>query len=65
MNFEFSHCEIKSIPGMIELPGSFSGKDNSPRPHRGPEAKNRISLAIFMTEQAITFKAPETSTRAS
>ena len=64
MNFH-NVSKIKSIPGMIELPGSFSGKDNSPRPHRGPEAKNRISLAIFITEQAITFKAPETSTRAS
>ena len=49
----------------MELPGSFSGKDNSPKPHLGPEARNRISLAIFITEQAITFNAPDTSTKAS
>ena len=48
-----------TFPGMIELPGSFSGSDSSPSPHLGPEARNRKSLAIFMMEQAITFNAPE------
>ena len=50
---------VITFPGMIELPGSFSGSDSSPSPHLGPEARNRKSLAIFMMEQAITFNAPE------
>ena len=36
-----------TLPGMIELPGSFSGMRSSPRPERGPEASRRMSLAIF------------------
>jgi hypothetical protein len=32
---------------MIDEPGSFSGKLNSPRPQRGPEPSQRMSLAIF------------------
>ena len=36
-----------TLPGMIELPGSFSGMRSSPRPERGPEASRRTSLAIF------------------
>ena len=47
------------------LPGSFSGRDSSPRPHLGPEPRNLISLAIFMMEQATTLQAPDTSTMAS
>lgn len=50
---------------MMELPGSFSGNSNSPRPLRGPDPRNLISLAIFMSEQAIVFKVPENSTKAS
>ena len=53
------------LPGMMLLPGSFSGRDNSPRPHRGPEPRKRISLAIFIRLQAITFRAPCNSTIAS
>ena len=52
-------------PGMIELPGSFSGREISPSPHLGPEARNLRSLAIFMMEQATVLRAPETSTMAS
>ena len=37
-----------TLPGMIELPGSFSGSFSSPRPHRGPEPSKRMSLAIFV-----------------
>jgi hypothetical protein len=33
--------------GMIDQPGSFSGRRSSPRPQRGPEASQRMSLAIF------------------
>ena len=49
-----------NLPGMIELPGSFSGRDSSPNPHRGPDARNLKSLAIFIIEHAKTFNAPET-----
>ena len=51
---------MSDIPGIIELPGSFSGSDNSPNPHLGPDAKNLRSLAIFIIEQAITLRAPDT-----
>ena len=37
-----------TLPGMIELPGSFSGMVISPMPERGPDASQRTSLAIFM-----------------
>lgn len=50
---------------MIEDPGSFSGSESSPKPQRGPDARNLMSLAIFMMEHASTFNAPETSTIAS
>ena len=47
------------IPGIIDDPGSFSGRESSPRPHRGPDAKNLISFAIFMRLVAIVFNAPD------
>ena len=50
---------------MMDDPGSFSGKDNSPRPLLGPDPRNLISLAIFMIEQATVFKLPCNSTKAS
>ncbi len=50
---------------MIELPGSFSGMEISPRPQRGPDAIQRISFAIFMSEQASVFNAPCAKTSAS
>ena len=37
-----------TLPGMIELPGSFSGSFSSPRPQRGPEPSRRMSLAILV-----------------
>ena len=30
------------VPGMMELPGSFAGKTNSPNPHLGPEPRSRM-----------------------
>jgi hypothetical protein len=45
-----SHCVGLTLPGMILLPGSFSGNDNSPNPQRGPLPRKRMSLAIFMNE---------------
>merc|ERR1719211_467312 len=39
-----SHWVGLTLPGMIEDPGSFSGKDSSPRPQRGPEPRKRMSL---------------------
>ena len=50
---------------MIDEPGSFSGSESSPRPQRGPDPKNRISLAIFIRETANVFKAPLKNTNAS
>jgi len=50
---------------MMEDPGSFSGKDNSPNPDLGPEPKNLISLAILCKAPAKVFKDPENSTKAS
>ena len=43
-----SDCVGFTLPGMIELPGSFSGSSSSPSPARGPEPSQRTSLAIFM-----------------
>ena len=53
------------LPGMILLPGSFSGRNNSPRPHLGPDPSSRRSFAIFMMLHATTFMAPLSSTKAS
>ena len=50
---------------MIELPGSFSGIDSSPRPQRGPLASQRMSLAIFIRLAATVFSAPCANTSAS
>jgi hypothetical protein len=36
-----------TLPGMIDEPGSFSGRISSPRPERGPEPRKRMSLAIL------------------
>ena len=40
----------------MEEPGSFSGMMSSPRPQRGPEASQRMSLAIFISEAASGFE---------
>ena len=53
-----SHWVGLTLPGMIELPGSFSGMRSSPRPERGPEASQRTSLAIFISAAASAFSAP-------
>jgi hypothetical protein len=53
-----SHCVGFTFPGIMLLPGSFSGKLISPNPQRGPEARKRMSLAIFIIEHAITLRAP-------
>lgn len=50
---------------MIDEPGSFSGRESSPRPLLGPDPKNLISLAIFIIEQATVLSDPLISTRAS
>jgi hypothetical protein len=50
---------------MIELPGSFSGMVISPSPERGPEASQRMSLAIFSSATASVLKAPWMATRPS
>ena len=47
-----SHWVGLTLPGMIELPGSFSGSLSSPRPQRGPEPSRRMSLAILVSDTA-------------
>ncbi len=47
-----------TLPGMIELPGSFSGMRISPSPLRGPDAIQRTSLAIFISDAARVLIAP-------
>ncbi len=60
-----SHFVGLTYPGMIELPGSFSGKEISPSPHLGPLHNNLVSLAIVLRLHAMTFRAPDISTRES
>lgn len=59
------HWPALWLPGMILLPGSFSGKISSPRPERGPDPRKRMSFAIFIRLQAVVFMAPLSSTKAS
>ena len=54
-----------TLPGMIELPGSFSGRRNSPRPARGPLPIRRTSLPILVKAMASIFSAPWKDTSAS
>ena len=41
-----------TLPGIIDDPGSFAGRINSPKPHHGPEAISLISLTILWMELA-------------
>ena len=54
-----------TLPGMIELPGSFSGSASSPSPERGPLPKKRMSLAILNRAAAVVLIAPWLNTMAS
>ena len=54
-----------TLPGMIDEPGSFSGRISSPRPARGPDASQRMSLAIFISDTASVLSAPLANTSAS
>ena len=47
-----------TLPGMIDDPGSFSGRVSSPSPLRGPLPSQRMSLAIFMSDTANVRRAP-------
>ena len=49
----------------MELPGSFSGKLNSPKPHLGPDARNLISLDILKIDAAMPLIDPEKFTSES
>src|ERR1700756_6048953 len=60
-----SHCVGFPLPGMIDDPGSFSGIASSPSPQRGPEASQRMSLEIFISEAAKVSKAPWAKTISS
>ena len=54
-----------TLPGMIEEPGSFSGRISSPKPERGPEPRKRMSLAILKRSAASALSAPWANTSAS
>ena len=60
-----SLCVGLTLPGMIDDPGSFSGRISSPNPARGPDASQRMSLAIFMSDTASVLSAPLAITSAS
>ena len=47
-----------TLPGMIEEPFCSSGSSSSPIPARGPEPISARSLAILVSETAITLSAP-------
>ena len=53
-----SLCVGFTLPGMMLLPGSFSGIEISPMPQRGPLLSQRMSLAIFISAVASTPMAP-------
>src|SRR5437762_171689 len=54
-----------TLPGMIDEPFCSSGRKISARPARGPEPRKRRSFAIFVSETATTFSAPDASTSPS
>ena len=58
-----SACVGFTLPGMIELPGSFSGMRELAEPERGPEASKRMSLAILKSAAARVFSAPCANTQ--
>src|ERR1700689_1987778 len=60
-----SHCVGFTLPGIMDDPGSFSGIDSSPNPHRGPEASQRMSFEIFMNDAASVSIAPCANTSSS
>ena len=60
-----SHWVGLTLPGMIDEPGSFSGRISSPSPQRGPEPSSRMSFAILNSDAATVFSEPEISTMAS
>ena len=60
-----SHCVGLTLPGMMLLPGSFSGRCSSPSPHRGPLPSRRTSLAILKHATASVLIAPLAATSAS
>src|SRR5680860_858050 len=60
-----SHWVGFTLPGMIDEPGSFSGSNSSPKPERGPDPSNRMSLAILNIAVATVESAPCVNTNAS
>ena len=57
-----------TLPGMMLDPGWTAGRFSSPRPQRGPEPSQRISLAILVSATAYVRSAPlrkQTASRAA
>src|SRR5476649_1782701 len=53
-----SHWVGLTLPGMMDEPGSFSGRLSSPIPARGPEPSRRRSFAILKRSAASALSAP-------
>jgi hypothetical protein len=60
-----STCVGFTLPGMMDEPGSFSGRTSSPQPAARPEPSRRMSFAILNRLTATTRSAPDISTSAS
>ena len=54
-----------TLPGMIEEPGCVAGRLISPIPQRGPDASQRMSLAILVSGDGDRLERRRTSTTAS
>ncbi|MCY1185826.1 hypothetical protein D9M73_266400 [compost metagenome] len=53
------------MPGMIEEPGCRASSSISASPASGPEFIQRRSLAIFIRDTAVVFRAPDRATAVS
>ena len=60
-----SHWVGFTLPGMIEDPGSFSGRISSPSPARDREPSQRMSLAILASGTASPRSPAEAAATAS
>ena len=50
-----------TFPGMIDDPACSSGSSSSAKPHDGPLARRRMSLAIFVSAMAMPRNPAEAS----
>ena len=60
-----SHITGLTLPGMIDEPACNAGSTSSPSPAAGPEAIQRMSLAILISAMASPRSAADISTTES